>query len=125
MSTDNGGKNPDSDGLGKDIIQVKEEETQEDEETVDASDYCGFCECDPCIITELDDMLNAILMEYRDSKSNREIRYCMYTDSIRYIHGYLGKGNRRQVPKCLEKKIHSLAPDEEYTGFIPSQEQTE
>ena len=131
MNTDNGGKSPDSDGLGEESIKVKKEETEEteeteeNEETVHGSDYCSFCEIDPCIITELDDMLNEILMEYRDSKKNRQIRYIMYTESIRYIHGYLRKGNRKKVPKCLEKRIHSLAPDKEYTGFIPSVEQTE
>ena len=74
---------------------------------------------------ELKDRLNAILMAYHDSKTNKQIRYCMYTDSVKQMHGYLGKGTRKKVPKCLEKRIHSLAPDKEYTGFIPSQEQIE
>ena len=133
MNADNEGKNPGEDGFGDGNVKVKKEETVKVEETDDIeeneeakeTDYCSICESDPCIISELDDMLNEILIEYRDTKTNREIRYCMYTDSIRYIHGYLGKGNRKKVPKCLEKRIHSLAPDEEYTGFIPSLEQTE
>ena len=119
MSTDERGETPDKHGSGQDVKQVKKEEAEEQ------SDYCCFCESDPCVVTELEDMLNEILMEYRDSKSNKEIRYCMYTDSVRYMHGYLGRGNRKRVPKCLEDRIHYLAPDEEYTGFIPSQEQFE
>ena len=119
MSTHERGKTPDKHGSGHDVKQVKKEEPEEQ------SDYCYYCERDPCIITELDDMLKEILMEYREEKTNRQIRYIMYTECIRYLYGYLGKGNRRKVPKCLEERIHSLLPDKNYTGFIPSKEQTE
>ena len=43
----------------------------------------------------------------------------MYTNSTRAIHGRsLGKGARKKLPQCLQRKIHALAPDKGYTGCI-------
>ena len=119
MSTEVKAENLGGDGSGQKGGAVKKEEPDE------ASEVCQFCEQEPCLVVELNDLLNSILWNYSDTKTNKQIRYCMYTDCTSYMHGYLGKGNRKKVPKCLEDRIHFLAPDKEYTGFIPSNEQVE
>ena len=102
-----------------------DENQVKDEESVGHTDYCCVCENEPCLVVDLDGMLMAMLQEYRDDKTHKEIRYLMYTNSIFRLHGRLGKGNRRKLPTCVEDKIRSLAPDDEYKGFVPSQEGTE
>ena len=106
-------------------ISPLEDYQVKNEESVDHTDYCSACENEPCLVLEFDGMLNAMLQEYRDVKTNKEIRHAMYTSAVFRIHGPLGKGVRRKVPNCLEDRIRSLAPDKEYKGFVPSQEETE
>ena len=86
-------------------------------DAVEASDYCEFCESDPCVIVDLQEVLSSILNSYRDDKTNKQIRFMMYRDSVRFIHGSLGKGVRKKLPACVQAKIHSMVPDEVYTGF--------
>lgn len=82
---------------------------------------CGFCNETPCVITGCYDML----CQLGDSKqsigmSNREIRFELYREATRFLHGFLGKGNRRQLPLCVIGEIHDLYPAEKgtkYTGF--------
>jgi hypothetical protein len=51
------------------------------------------------------------------NKSRRFAAYQMYT---RVKHGYLGKGNRTPLPKCVTDYIRSNFPDKEncYVGFL-------
>ena len=61
---------------------------------------CRHCDNHPCVTVELNPVLQSILDTYRDIKTNRQIRYMMYTDSIRYIHGHsLGPDVRKKLCK--------------------------
>ena len=64
-------------------------------------------------------MLVSVLETYGEIKSKKQIRFQMYSDTIRYIHGPgLVKGVRKKPPNCVVKTIHVMAPSEKYTGFI-------
>ena len=50
---------------------------------------------------------------------NKQIRHALYRESTAFIHGYLGKGNRIELPQCVRGDIIDMCPDPdgEYTGF--------
>ena len=56
---------------------------------------------------------------YNQGISNREIRYALYRDATTFISGYLGKGNRKELPDCVVCKIRDSYPAEggNYVGF--------
>ena len=63
---------------------------------------CIHCGNQPCVAIELEPMLLSILETYQDIKTKRQIRFQMYTDTIRYIHGpELGKGVRKSPQAVL------------------------
>ena len=84
----------------------------------EGTDVCSYCGNHPCVLEDLDEMLISIVDTYKDWKTNKQIRYKMYSDSTRVIYGSgLGKGVRKKLPHCVQKRVHSLAPDEKYVGF--------
>ena len=87
-------------------------------------DHCDHCDNQPCTVSELDPMLISILQTYEGWKSNKQIRFRMYSDAIKSLHGTgLGKGVRKKLPSCLQRRIHQLVPDKEYTGFKATKEE--
>ena len=97
----------------------KQDESEEKRGEDDIMLECIHCGNQPCVVTELEPMFTSILQTYGDIKSNKQIRFQMYSDTIRYIHGPgLGKGVRKKPPHCVVKTIHSMAPSDKYTGFI-------
>ena len=50
---------------------------------------------------------------------NHEICHALYCDATTFIHGYLGKGNRKQLPACVQGEIRDSFPSKDglYTGF--------
>jgi hypothetical protein len=53
-------------------------------------------------------------------KTNKEIRFALYSYMSKVLHGYLGKGNRRKLPDCVTREVHDSYPKkngETYTGF--------
>ena len=91
---------------------VKEEDVSE------PTGLCTICGQDPCIRLELEEMLVSIVQTFRGVKSNKQIQFYIYTNAVRYIYGgSLGKGVRKKILDCLQRMIHALAPDKEYTGF--------
>jgi hypothetical protein len=44
----------------------------------------------------------------------------MYRHMTRRLHGQLGKGNRRPLPKCFTQGLRELFPSDDYVGFKPS-----
>jgi hypothetical protein len=49
----------------------------------------------------------------------REVRYELYQTASKFYHGYLGKGNRKELPACITGEIKDSfpAPGGNYTGF--------
>lgn len=95
-----------------------EDHVPDEIEVIDLTDFCDDCERDPCVLVELQEVLSSILDSYRDEKTNRQIRFMMYQDAIRFIYGSgLCRYNRKRAPACVERRIRSMLPDVTYTGF--------
>ena len=89
-----------------------------EEDDVEDSDICSECGFEPCVFFELEEMLVAIKQSHMDEKTNNQIRFIMYRESITHIFGRgLGEGNRKRVPKCVERKIKAMCPSAKYKGF--------
>jgi hypothetical protein len=86
---------------------------------------CPYCDETPCFlyqglyesITELEEKLREA--DYEDKLTNKQIRYQLYRHATAFIHGFLGKGKRMEIPKCVRGEILDLAPesDGKYVGF--------
>ena len=90
----------------------------------DTNEQCIHCGNQPCLVPELETMLMSILDTYEGWKSKKQIRFRMYSDTIKFLHGPgLGKGVRKKLPSCLQRRIHKLVPDDSYTGFKATAEE--
>jgi hypothetical protein len=87
------------------------------------SRLCKYCQNEPCL---LEDGLYDIIVEYADelrendaTLNNKEIRFQLYRRATNWIHGYLGRQNRVELPKCVRGEIVDIAPDpnQSYVGF--------
>ena len=79
---------------------------------------CPYCGNDPCWAVELHPVLMSIKDIYGGRVENKTVRFKMYTESVKSIHGTcLGKGVRKKVPSCVNRHIKSMAPSETYRGF--------
>ena len=60
-----------------------------------------------------------------DNSNNEELRFSAYCLSTSYIHGKLGRFNRRVLPSCMVSTIRRLYPsqDDNYTGFKEAEEE--
>ena len=98
--------------------EVKKEE---DKATEDVESECKHCGNHPSILRELDPLLVSIIETYGEWKTNKQVCFHMYMETVKVIFGpALGKGVRKKLPSCVQMQIHEMAPDEKYTGFIPS-----
>ncbi|XP_040178384.1 P2X purinoceptor 7-like [Rana temporaria] len=54
-----------------------------------------------------------------NADDNRNLRKTSYKYFTSWIHGYLGKGNRRPIPSCAVHAVRTAFPDPEglYVGF--------
>jgi len=94
---------------------------------VSSDDFCDFCNGTPCdwslygqsIVESVQGTISTSHSTNLSSinKSRRFAAYRLYT---RVKHGYLGKGNRTPLPKCVTDYIRSIFPDKEdsYVGFL-------
>ena len=100
--------------------EIKAEEEKSDS-SQDVPLECTYCGNHPCFLRELEPLLSSIQDAFGELKTNKQIRFLMYKDSVKVIHGTgLDKGVRKRLPSCVQRHIHKLAPDDKYTGFIPS-----
>ena len=96
----------------------------EDDVCDHSANVCNDCGNQPCVVKELEEILLSLFHTYEGWKSKKQIRFRMYSDSIKFLHGPgLGKGVRKKLPSCLQRHIHRLVPDEKYTGFKPTTEE--
>ena len=94
-----------------------------DDSSVEILIVCEHCGQYFCAARDLEPTLNSMFDTYNGWKTNRQIRYLMYKEAVRVIHGDgLGKGVRKKLPACVENMIRDLAPDDHYTGFIDNTE---
>lgn len=102
----------------------KEEDYDEDDPNL-----CPLCENSPCIWNQEVENIAAFtdpMMESGDY-SHRQIRFKVYQYMINKQYGYLGKGVRRELPKCVTDEIHDTWPqsDGTYTGLKQSADDKE
>lgn len=105
--------------LGQDLVQDRPDVFVE---------TCSWCNVEPCLLDH--GLYEAIETEYEYLKecdtenvlTHKEIRFKLYRTATRWIHGHLGRGNRRELPGCVVSEIKDLAHETGglYTGFIES-----
>ena len=84
---------------------------------------CRHCGNHPCFGIEMEPLLISIVDTYSDWKSNKQVRFLMYSAATKHIHGPgLGKGVRKKLPNCVSDLIRSMSPSDNYTGYIESNE---
>jgi hypothetical protein len=93
---------------------------------VDKENTCKFCNSGPCLLEQ--GVYEELTLAYELSVdpadlsssllSNKEIRFRLYRYTVNWIHEYLGKGNRRKLPQCVESEIrHAPESTGIYVGF--------
>ena len=73
----------------EDKFAVKEEEVSESAEV--PVPVCRSCNNHPCVLVDVESMLEELVDTYAGTLSNPQLRYKMYTQYTYYIHGYLGE----------------------------------
>ena len=82
---------------------------------------CEECDCSPCIWSENKEQIqhdNSYLLSENDT--NKQRRFYAYKQMVYALHGHLGKGQRRELPKCVVEGIRMLWPENnkrKYVGF--------
>ena len=94
--------------------RVEEQEEPEDEWK------CHTCDNSPCLFLQWQEELERIVDVMHPEVTNNVKRYHMYRHMSRRLHGTLGKGNRRPLPKCFSEGVKQLYPSDFYTGYKPN-----
>ena len=83
----------------------------------------------PCVFLQHahdDDCLPWAIDAIDNGFAPNEVRFHLYREYTRLYWGYLGRGNRRELPKCVEKIIKQLFPNtngEAHVGFQEAPDQ--
>ena len=86
-------------------------------------ELCEKCEFAPCIWEQYGVSIVAECQNihaHEPTVTNSQYRKTCYQKFSRCVHGYLGKGNRRELPECVLCNIREMFPnkeDEKYMGF--------
>jgi hypothetical protein len=66
--------------------------------------------------------MDVAMMKVVGHKPNNECQFLLYKDFSRWIHGYLGKNNRHELPECIKIFTCKVFPEQDgpYVGFIES-----
>jgi hypothetical protein len=86
---------------------------------------CSDCGYSPCVFIQEYENITAICDEHDESGyANNQMRFKLYRYMTKVLFGYLGKGQRRQLPSCVIREIHDHFPKssdgKEYVGFHES-----
>jgi hypothetical protein len=104
------------------------------EDLDDDSKRCAHCFNSPCLLSQ--GLYESIVRYYEDTLCNgseggddvltsKQIRFRLYRHATSWIHGYLGRGKRIELPVCVRGEIMDLAPADpgtQYVGFKDGQE---
>lgn len=90
---------------------------------------CKYCEHAPCVMNaNYDDLMcmgcdiEVEQIADKGESDNKAIRFALYCEMSNRIWGHLGKGVRKQLPKCVVGEIHDAFPaqrGQSYVGFKP------
>ena len=88
---------------------------------------CPHCFQEPCLLQQ---GLHRSIAEYYERElchddgspifpNNKQIRFRLYKHVTAWIHGFLGKGVRIEIPSCVQDEIIEMAPEDDhvYVGF--------
>lgn len=56
-------------------------------------------------------------VDQRGVDRNTRMRYTAYRTYTTWVHGYLGRRNRREIPQCVMARIRRRFSAEQYKGF--------
>jgi hypothetical protein len=90
---------------------------------------CEFCKQNPCFLEQIDPLLDEendlqfVLGQVGDEMMEAEIetksiRYQLYKIAATFVHGKLGKGIRKPLPKCILGEIQDSFPAAKGTGYV-------
>jgi hypothetical protein len=99
----------------------KEEEDKENKKLANVKKVCKFCERFPCVLNRnlLYEEMMFIADGFEDSGlSNKQKRHELYVFVAKKLFGYLGRGNRKEIPGCVMAEIHDTFPKEKGTEYI-------
>ena len=65
----------------------RDEEAEAGETGGNDDDVCQYCGNQPCYVLELKPMFLAIMQAYQDDKTHKQLRFQMYTESVKCIFG--------------------------------------
>jgi hypothetical protein len=89
---------------------------------------CKFCQNTPCLLEQgLYDSITEFEETLQDGNhdgtlTNKMIRFQLYRHATAWMHGFLGKSRRIEIPQCVRTEILDLAPESDgnYVGFRPA-----
>ena len=94
----------------------------------DDPNLCVECNQSPCVWDQhVEDIALMTDPMMAANQTHRSIRYNVYRYMSRVCDGVLGKGVRRELPRCVVNEIHDTWPTSNgsgYTGFRASGEET-
>lgn len=103
---------------------MKDSNDEEEEAPADMKP-CPYCGDTPCFLDQgLYESLTEFESTLRDADhdeqlANKQVRFQLYRHATNWMHGYLGKGKRIELPQCVRSEILDLAPESNgsYVGF--------
>lgn len=82
---------------------------------------CEYCKENPCVMeVHYDHLMEVGEFEESLQRKNKEVRFKLYREATRLLHGYLGRQVRKELPGCVVRDIHDAYPEPnsgEYVGF--------
>ena len=89
---------------------------------------CTLCGENPCVVVGIyNDLVEHAeeLMGERNEEEERddqltakEIRFRLYRLAIWLLHGHLGRGNRKRLPRCVMGEIRDLFPNRPGVSYV-------